>query len=55
MQSSLTKKKKKKKKIAASVAEAAAVNSEATKTLLANGVSAFIINSKLAVINDLRK
>ena len=40
---------------AASVADAAAVNLNGTKTLLANGVSTFFINGKPAVINGLRK
>ena len=39
----------------ASVTEAAAVNPEGTKTLLANGVSKFFINGKPVVINGLRK
>ena len=37
------------------VADAAAVNSNGTKTLLANGVSIFFINGKAIVINGLRK
>ena len=41
--------------MAVSVAEAATVNREGNKTLLANGVSIFFINGKPADINGLRK
>ena len=41
--------------IATSVTDAAAVNTNGIKTLLANGVSAFFINGKPAHINCLRK
>ena len=37
------------------VADAAAFNSNGTKTLLANGVSTFFINGKAIVMNGLRK
>ena len=40
--------------IAASVADAAAVNPNGNKTLLAGDVCTIFINSKPAVINDLR-
>ena len=41
--------------MAASVAEAAAVNPNCAKMLLANSVSTFFINGKPPVINGLRK
>ena len=41
--------------IAASVAEAAAVNSNGTKTPLANGVRTFFINLKATHVNIARK
>ena len=41
--------------MASSVTDAAAVNLNGTKTLLANGVSTSFINWKPAVINSLRK
>ena len=41
--------------MAASVAEAAAVNPEGTRTLLANNLSKFLIHGKPTDINGLRK
>ena len=38
-----------------SIAEAAAVNPKATRTLLANGVSTIFIDGKPTDFNDLRK
>ena len=37
------------------VADAAALNTNGTKILLVNGVTAFFINGKAVVINSLRK
>ena len=41
--------------IALSVADAAAVNPNGTKTLLVNSISLFFINGKAVVINGLTK